>query len=44
MQNKSKGYIYPESKNRLKINSEKQINIAKQSEIEMLLLTCLHSL
>jgi hypothetical protein len=44
MRNKSKGYTYPESKNRLKINSAKQVNIAKQSEIEMLLLTCLHSL
>ncbi len=37
-------YIYPESTNRLKINSEKRVNIAKQSETEMLLLTCLHSL
>jgi hypothetical protein len=44
MWNKSKGYIYPESKNRSKINSEKQGNVARQSEIEMLLLTCLHSL
>ena len=32
-------YIYPESKNCLKINSEKQVNIAKQSKIEMFLLT-----
>ncbi len=33
-----------ESENHLKINSEEQVNIEKQSEIEMLLLACLHSL